>query len=83
MKRLNIYGRLIAYLKPYWRQAVLAYAAMFFATLLNLFVPLVIARAIDQGLESGQATALFVAAAIILGIALVRALASFGQRYFG
>ena len=83
MKRLNIYGRLIAYLKPYWRQAVLAYAAMFFATLLNLFVPLVIARDIDQGLESGQATALFVAAAIILGIALVRALASFGQRYFG
>ncbi len=62
---------------------MLAYTAMFFATLLNLFVPLVIAGAIDRGLESGQATALFIAAAIILGIALVRGLASFGQRYFG
>ncbi|MCB0199361.1 MAG: ABC transporter ATP-binding protein [Anaerolineae bacterium] len=83
MKRLDIYGRLIGHLRPYWRQAVLAYASMFFATLLNLFVPLVIATAIDRGLESGQATALFIAAAVILGIALVRGLASFGQRYFG
>ena len=52
-------------------------------TLLNLLVPKVIANAIDQGLASGQATALYVAAAIILAIALVRALAGFGQRYFG
>ncbi len=83
MKQLDIYGRLIGYLRPYWRQAVLAYASMFFATLLSLFVPLVIATAIDRGLESGQATALFIAAAMILAIALVRGLVSFGQRYFG
>ena len=83
MKRLDIYGRLIAYLRPYWRQVALAYTSTFFATLLNLTVPLIIAWAIDQGLASGDAKALFAAAGLILIIALVRALVGFGQRFFG
>jgi ATP-binding cassette subfamily B protein len=70
-------------LKPYWRQVILAYTAVFFAALLNLFVPQVIKDAIDNGLAEGKASALFIAGAVILGIALVRGLAGFGQRYYG
>ena len=54
MAKLDIYRRLIGYLRPYWPQATLAYTAMLFATLLNLFVPLIIKGAIDQGLENNR-----------------------------
>ena len=83
MARFEIYRRLARYLQPYWPQVVIAYAAMLFATLLNLFIPQVLRRAIDQGLEQSNPTALFAAAGVILAIALVRGVAGFFQRYFG
>ncbi|MCB9421120.1 MAG: ABC transporter ATP-binding protein [Ardenticatenaceae bacterium] len=82
-KQPSVYQRLLSYLKPYWRQVILAYTAVLFAALLNLFVPQVIKDAIDNGLAAGKASALFAAGGIILGIALVRGLAGFGQRYYG
>ncbi len=81
--RFGIYLRLARYLKPYWPQVAVAYAAMLFATLLNLLIPQVLRGAVDQGLEQDHPSALFVAAGVILGIALVRAVAAFAQRYFG
>jgi ATP-binding cassette subfamily B protein len=50
---------------------------------LNLVVPQIIKRAIDDGLAAGNAQALFIAGVTILAVALVRAFAGFGQRYFG
>jgi ATP-binding cassette subfamily B protein len=82
-KQKSVYKRLLSYLKPYWRQVILAYTAVLFAALLNLFVPQVIKDAIDNGLSGGKASALFIAGGIILGIALVRGVAGFGQRYYG
>ena len=84
-KRANfdVYRRLLGYLRPYPIQVLLAYSAMLAVTGLNLIVPLIIKRAIDDGLTANNAQALFVAAAAILGVALVRGVAGFGQRYFG
>jgi ATP-binding cassette subfamily B multidrug efflux pump len=78
-----VYRRLFAYLRPYWRQLVMAYVGTLLATLLNLFVPQIIKNAIDYGLVSGRPSALFVAGGLILGIALVRGVAAFSQRFFG
>ncbi len=83
MARLEIYQRLVRYLRPYWPQIGAAYAAMVFATLLNLLIPQLLRQAIDQGLEQQDATALFAAAGVILAVALVRGVAGFVQRYFG
>ncbi len=83
MARFDIYGRLVQYLRPYWLQIILAYAAMLFATLLNLLIPQVLRGAIDRGLDQDNPTALFAAAAIILAVAVVRGVAGFVQRYFG
>ncbi len=83
LKRLQSYRRLLGYLRPYWRQVTLAYTAMTLVTLLNLFIPQVIKRAIDQGLAAGQATALFWAGGVILGLALLQGVVGFTQRYFG
>jgi ATP-binding cassette subfamily B protein len=75
--------RLLSYLRPYRRYVVVAYGGMLLGTGLNLLVPQVIAWAIDYGLSEGKASALFIAGGIILGIALVRGLLGFGQRYYG
>ncbi len=80
---LGIYRRLLGYLKPYRLQASLAYVSMIAATILNLLIPQVIKRAIDIGLANGQMTALLAASLIILGIGLARAIAGYGQRFFG
>jgi ATP-binding cassette, subfamily B, multidrug efflux pump len=81
--RLNVYRRLAGYLRPYAPQVGLAYGAMLLATALNLIVPQVVKGAIDNGLASGRATALLGAAGLILGIAAVRGVMGFAQRYFG
>ncbi|MBE2197307.1 MAG: ABC transporter ATP-binding protein [Anaerolinea sp.] len=79
----DIYRRLLRYLRPYIPQVVLAYVSMFAATLINLFVPQIIKDAIDNGLVTGRASALWLAGALILGIALVRGVAGFAQRFYG
>jgi len=81
--RIGIYRRLIGYLRPYWQFVAIAYAAMLSSTLISLFIPQIIKRSIDNGLEEGRAQPLFLAALLILLIALVRAGVSFSQRYFG
>ena len=83
MKENAVYRRLLGYLRPYWKQVAIAYLSMFFATLLNLFVPQIIKDAIDNGLTEGEPRALFIAGGVILVIAVVRGVAGFGQLYFG
>ena len=51
-RQLDVYRRLLGYLRPYWRQVILAYGAMMAAALLNLFVPQIIKQAIEQGFSS-------------------------------
>ncbi|GIV78327.1 MAG: ABC transporter ATP-binding protein [Litorilinea sp.] len=81
--RFAIYRRLLGYLRPYWRQVLIAYTSMLIATGLNLIVPQVIKSAIDNGLTTRQPSALFTAAGLILGIAVLRGMVSFSQRFFG
>lgn len=79
----NMYWRMLRYLQPYWRQVVIAYGSMALATLVNLFIPQIIADAIDEGVATRNARVLFWAGGLILGIAVVRGIVSFGQRYYG
>jgi ATP-binding cassette subfamily B protein len=79
----GVYRRLVGYLRPYVRQTAIAYGSMIFVTILNLYVPQIIKRAIDEGLASGEVSTLFAAGGLILGIALIRGAAGFGQRFFG
>lgn len=83
IREQNIYRRLLAYLRPYWQQTTVAYVSMGVATLINLFIPQIIKRAIDSGLAARNAQMLFWASALILMIAIVRGLVAFGQRFFG
>jgi ATP-binding cassette, subfamily B, multidrug efflux pump len=81
--RVGVYRRLLGYLRPYRKQMLLAYGAMMLATVMNLFVPQVIKLAIDQGLASGQASALVWSGGLIMLIAFVRMGMAFIHRYYG
>lgn len=63
--------------------ALVAYASMIIATVLYLAVPQIIKITIDFGLTSGEVSTLIWASALLLGIGGVRAVAGFGQRYYG
>jgi ATP-binding cassette subfamily B protein len=82
-QRISVYRRLFAYLRPHPWHVLAAYGGMLFATLLNLFVPQIIRQAIDQGLDEGDASKLFWAAGLILGIAVIRGIAGFLTMYNG
>ena len=81
--RADVYRRLIGFLRPYWKQAAFAYVSVLFASLLNLYIPQILKDAIDLGIEGQRAGALFNAAGWIFGIAVVRGVAAYGQRYYG
>ena len=81
--RPNVYRRLIGYLRSYLTRVAIGYASMLAATLLSLFVPQIIKGAIDRGLAARDMRVLALAAVLILGVAVLRGAASFGQRYFG
>lgn len=82
-QRTHVGFRLLGYLRPYWKQMAIAYTSVLFAALLNLYIPQILKDAIDQGISGQNARTLFVAAAWILGIAIVRGVAGFGLRYYG
>ncbi|MEZ4540150.1 MAG: ABC transporter ATP-binding protein [Chloroflexota bacterium] len=82
-RRASSTVRLLGYLGPYKRYVSLAYVAMLLGTGLNLLVPQIIAWAIDYGVSQGQASTLIAAGALIMGIALVRGVLGFVQRYYG
>ena len=73
--------RLISYLKPYKRRAALAYVCLLSVTALSLLVPWVLKEAVDIGLAKETPSLLALLAAGLLGLGLVRASFSFGQRY--
>jgi ATP-binding cassette subfamily B protein len=79
----NVYVRLVGYLVRYKPQLLFGYASMFVASLITLIVPQIVKSAIDSGLAAGHASALVKPAGLILGMAVVRGIVAFGQRYCG
>ncbi len=89
---MTILLRILRYLRPYWRIAVAVYASLIAVTLLTLASPWLIGSAVDTALGTQEGTFLFpddwsqrriltVTTLLIVGLAVVRGLASFGQRY--
>lgn len=81
MKSIRILLRLLAYLKPYWRRALVAYGALFSLTALGMVVPWLIKDAVDLGLGGQVPSILLLLAGGLVGIGIARTGFSFGQRY--
>lgn len=89
---MSILVRILRYMRPYWRRAALIYLALVVVTLLTLVGPWLIGNAVDAALGTQQEFPLFPAswsgeqtlvatAILIVGLALVRGIGNFAQRY--
>jgi ATP-binding cassette subfamily B protein len=75
-------GRALGYLKPYWLLAVGIFVTLLLSSLLNLVIPALTGRIIDDGIEAGMASVIVWGALAMVGVALFRALFTFLQGYW-
>jgi ATP-binding cassette subfamily B multidrug efflux pump len=73
--------RLRPFVRPYWKQVLLALLALTLLTALKLVVPLIIRLVIDQGLTNGDVRLIVTAALSLLVIGLASAALIYWQRY--
>lgn len=78
---MRILRRLLSYLAPYRKEAILAYGSLLGVTAMNLIVPRLISIVIDHALAGGSRAFLLQAGAAIIGISAIKAIFAFGQRY--
>ncbi|MFC2054190.1 ABC transporter ATP-binding protein [Chloroflexota bacterium] len=72
-------GRAIGYLKPYWLLAAGIFISLILSSSLNLVIPAITQRIIDNGIEAEVPTYILWGALVLIGVALLRALFSFTQ----
>ncbi|HEY7034535.1 MAG TPA: ABC transporter ATP-binding protein [Thermomicrobiales bacterium] len=78
---MKIIFRIMRYLKPYWRRVVVMYVALAIALGMQLLIPAVLARAIDNGIQGRDRHYLAWAAAAIVGLAALQGLFTFTRTY--
>ncbi len=78
---MRVLFRLTGYLRPYWLIAGGAYLSLIVFTGLNLIVPSLIKRLIDQGIGQGDTEFLHRGALAIVAITLFKSIFAFGQSY--
>jgi ATP-binding cassette, subfamily B, multidrug efflux pump len=74
--------RILSYLKPYKRRLAIIYVALFGGVAMQLGIPLVLARAIDDGIIDRDLTFLWQAALAIVGLAALQGLFTFVRSYY-
>jgi len=78
---VRIVLRILGYLKPYWRRLTIAYVALFTALALQLYIPQLLARVIDEGLVAGNLRLLINAAVVIVVLAVLQGIFTFMRAY--
>ncbi len=75
------WGRLIGYLRPYWKRLAVAFVALLLSAALSLVFPAVIQQVVDSVLVSKDAQLLNTITVLLLGVFLLRSLTSLVQTY--
>lgn len=78
---MSIIWRILRYVKPYWKRLIIAYITLFLALAVQLIVPEVLARAIDNGIVAKDEHYLVMAASLIIGLTLVQGVFTFIRSY--
>ena len=74
--------KLLIYLKPYRKEAILAPLFKFFEAILELLVPLVMAAIIDRGVGNGDRGYVLQMSLVLVGLGLAGLLAAVTAQYF-
>ena len=78
---MSVVLRIISYLRPYWRRVIVIYLALFVGLGIQLTIPLVLARAIDDGIADSNRGFLLRAALLIVGLTLIQGIFTFIRSY--
>ena len=79
---MKIVLRLMDFLKKYWAMWLLAFVCLTASTVFSLIIPKMLGNGIDTVLNAGRASALIIAAGVILGSSTLRGITGYGNRYF-
>jgi len=74
--------RLMDFLKKYWAMWLFAFVCLTASTVFSLIIPKMLGNGIDTVLNAGRASALIIAAGVILGSSALRGITGYGNRYF-
>ncbi len=79
---MNVITRGLTYMKPYLRLSIGAFFSMILVTASNLVYPQAVQYLIDDGITPRALNAIWLATALLLGIAIVRGIFSFTNTYW-
>jgi ATP-binding cassette subfamily B protein len=79
---MKFVSRAIRYLKPYWKLSLGAFLGLLLVNAANLMSPQLLRYLIDEGITPLQMRQVWIAVAGIVGVAVVRGLFNFLQRYW-
>lgn len=74
--------RILSYLRPYWRISVLAVLMLVASVIVELTIPQLIQRIIDQGIGQGNMEVIVNTTALMIGLAFIEALLTIGNTVF-
>lgn len=69
---MDVLGRILGYLRPYWRRVVLGYAALIIAVGMQLSIPRLVQYVIDNGLVRDDLRAVSVGALAIVSVGVLQ-----------
>ncbi len=78
---LKVVGRLMGFLVPYWYQVLGAVVLVFTVTGLGIVNPLITEQIIDVFIPNGQMNMLMLFCFLVVGLAILKGVLTFGQRY--
>jgi ATP-binding cassette subfamily B protein len=70
------------YIYPYWKESILALILLTFVVLMDLAIPRLIQRVIDDGINGGSPTVVIQTSLIMLAFSVLSAIFAIGNNYF-
>jgi ATP-binding cassette, subfamily B, multidrug efflux pump len=74
--------KLLHFIKPYWKWSLLSLALLVAVVLMDLAIPRLIQRVIDQGINAGNMRVVFTTTILMLSISLFQVLFALGNNHF-
>ena len=81
MHSTTILTRLIRYALPHWRLSLGTLAFTLVGTVADLSIPQFLRQAVDQGLQEGAQTVLYVMAGLVIAFTAFKGLSQFGRQF--
>jgi len=79
---MNHIFKLSSFVRPYWKRAVLALVLLSTLVVMDLSIPRLIERIIDQGIDRNDMTVVATTAALMIFLSLLSAVIAIGNNYF-